>query len=139
MRRLILRLDTPGLPGAHVLALALLLVLAVASPLAFNACAVRSVPLHPGAFNVFDSQTYDVLKIAQAAIKQARADIDATPSFAPYRPQFNQVSAAYNAAIAAFKVYHGAGAGGSTADLQLKLNDLSARLGTLLSSLGVQL
>lgn len=103
-----------------------------------SSCAGRSVPLHPGALNVFDSHAYDTLISAQAALKQARTDIDATPAFSKYRPQFNQVTAVYNTAMTAYKAYHG-GFGGSEVELTKRLNNLTVALGTLLSSLEVQL
>ncbi len=97
----------------------------------------KTIVLHPGAMNAFDSQAYDVLVTAQASLTQAKASVQT--SFPQFRPQLNQVIAAYNTVQAAYKLYHTSAAGApSQADLQASLDGLVTQLGSLLTSLGVK-
>jgi predicted lipoprotein len=110
-----------------VLAVALLLILA--------ACATTATaPTHPGAINAFDSTAYDTLITVQASLNQAKALITTYPQF---KADLNTAIAAYNAAQAAYKTYHAAGAAGSTTALQTQLQALVAQVAALLKNLGV--
>ena len=99
-------------------------------------CAVHK-PIHPGALNAFDSQAYDTLITTQAALNQARTQIDQTPGYAKFRPEFNKTVEVFNVALAAYKTYHGGG--GSKAAVETQLAGLGAQLGALLADLGVKL
>ena len=112
--------------GAVVVA-ALILILA--------ACATtNTAPSHPGAINSFDSTAYDTLITVQASINQAKTLITTYPQF---KTDLNTTIAAYNAAQAAYKTYHTAGASGSTTALQTQLQALVAQVAALLKNLGV--
>lgn len=68
--------------------------------------------VHPGAVSVVDSNAYDTLLIAQAALDEGRTTIAANPSPA-YTAAFNKAVAIYNQAEADWQLYH------STQDPQL--------------------
>ena len=104
-------------------------------------CATVTPVPRPGAINAFDSTAYDTLISVQAAIQQAKIAVS-TPGLAQYKGQLNQAIAAYNTTIAAWKVYHEAGAGvtsDQTAALQTEVADLVSQVGKLLTALGVKL
>ena len=109
----------------------------IVAGLVFSGGCAKTVPLHPGAVNAFDSQAYDVLVTAQASLTQARASV--AQSFPQYRAQLNTVIAAYNTVQAAYKLYHTSTAGApSQATLQVSMDGLVKQLAALLENLGVK-
>jgi len=68
--------------------------------------------IHPGAISTVDSNAYDTLLIAQAALDEGRTTIAANPS-PTYTAAFNKAVAIYNQAEADWQLYH------STKDPQL--------------------
>jgi hypothetical protein len=115
-----------------VAALSLSLVLVLPLTLAAG-CAIR----HPNQRNAFDGATYDTLIVAQAALNQAKVEVAAFPQ---YKEQVNQAIAAYNAARAAYALYHTAAAGAPTQDeLQAQISDLVSRIASLEKAFGVKL
>lgn len=89
--------------------------------LALFACA--AMPVHPGAVNKFDSDTYDVLKAAQVTIDNSRDQIARGVLPASFKPIVNAIETAYNPAIEAYKAWHTASLNGTSTPAQLtKLN-----------------
>src|SRR6185369_14413075 len=87
--------------------------------LTLTSCA--SAPIqHPGAINAFDSNAYDALITEQAAIEQAKSNINSFPQF---KTQLNNVIAQYNVTMDAYKTYHSVGSGDTVA-LQNQINSL---------------
>jgi hypothetical protein len=109
--------------------------------LILSASCVKSLtPTHPNQINTVDGAMYDSLIVAQASLAQATTQLQANPSLAKYRDTLNQAIAAFNAAQAAYKVYHSAGAPADQAvALQSQVADLVAQVSKLLSSMGVVL
>jgi len=68
--------------------------------------------IHPGAVSTVDSNAYDTLLIAQAALDEGRVTIAANP-LPTYTAAFNKAVAIYNQAEADWQLYH------STKDPQL--------------------
>ena len=100
-------------------------------------CATTStVPSHPNQINAFDGAAYDTLITVQASINQAKTLIVTFPQF---KADLNAVISGYNAAQAAYKVYHTTGAGGivDTTTLQTQLTALVTQVAALLKNLGV--
>jgi len=85
------------------------LVLAI---LALAGCA-KQATVRPGAVNTFDSQAFDSLVTAQAAIEQASKEITAFPNL---KPELNHVIDGYNSAMVAYKAYHEAALAGKPTD-----------------------
>jgi len=81
------------------------LALLAAVLLIVGACA--STAVHPGAASKFDSQTYDTLITAQAAIEEARAQAWTDPRA---KEILNAVIATYNTALDGYLIYHQAAA-----------------------------
>ena len=104
---------------------AVLALLAVTVPLLLaGGCA--SSATHPGAANTVDSQIYDSLLSAQAAIEQAKSDFGADPAV---KPALNRVIASYNAAMDAYVSYHQLAVSGKQLDpstLQAQVAALTA-------------
>jgi hypothetical protein len=93
-----------------------------------SACA--STGVHPGAANVFDSQTYDILVTAQAGISAAETQFAGTTNQLT-RTLINSAVTAYNAAEAAYISYHQAAA----ANLSPAIAPLQAQVATLQSAM----
>lgn len=114
----------------------LLLALALSLPFGLTSCSNPATVTHPGAVNAFDSNAYDALITAQAAIEQAKVGI------APqYKTQLNQVIAGYNAAMHAYQVYHAAAVAGSSPDpaaLQAQISQLVASVAALVTQVKPQ-
>ncbi len=90
---------------------------------------------HPGQISTFDGTAYDALIVAQASITQAKTLIPAHPEF---KTELNQAIAAYNTAIAAYKLYHSQAAGApSSSEIQGQVALLTSSVSQLLSKLGV--
>ena len=79
-----------------------LLALVACSALATNGCHKN---IHPGAISTVDSNAYDTLLIAQAALDEGRKTIADNPSPA-YTSAFNKAVAIYNQAEADWQLYH---------------------------------
>lgn len=76
-------------------------------------CAKSATVSHPGAVNAFDSNTYDALRTAQAAIEQARTQVGTN---AVLKAAVNKAIASYNAAEDAYVAYHKAAVAGTVPD-----------------------
>lgn len=83
--------------------------------------------VHPGAVSVVDSNAYDTLLIAQAALDEGRTTIAANPS-PSYTTAFNKAVAVYNQAEADWQLYH------STQDPQLATK-LAAEINQVVTTL----
>ena len=128
-------LNLPGagtrkLTSARLAGLAALLVVGLASSTV--ACKSAAYRVHPGAVDVFDSQSYDVLLVAQATLRQAKADAESGALPAAAAAPLNQAIKAYDVADAAWQAYHAAGANPATKNtLQQSLVSLTAALSEL--------
>ncbi len=94
---------------------------------------------HPNQINAFDGSAYDTLIATQAALTELRTKMTAYPQ---YKPQFNDLVAAYNLAQSAYKTYHIAGTANTPqtqAALQTQLTDVVSQLSKLLTATGVKL
>lgn len=61
--------------------------------------------IHPGAISTVDSNAYDTLLVAQAALDEGRKIIAEKPDPA-YTAMFNKAAAIYNQAEADWQLYH---------------------------------
>lgn len=86
----------------HCLLMWSLLAAVACSTLATNGCHKN---IHPGAISTVDSNAYDTLLIAQAALDEGRKTIAENPS-AEYKTAFNSAVAVYNQAEADWQLYH---------------------------------
>lgn len=110
------------------------LTLCLAVGLCLTGCSPTATANHPGAVNAFDSQTYDVLLTAQAAIEAAKP-LATTASTAN---ALNAAIGVYNAAEAAYVAYHQAAtAGTATASQQSALQSQVAALKSATAALPV--
>lgn len=91
------------------------IVLAIAI-LLLQSCAM--VPLHPGAVSKLDSQSFDVLLIAQAVIDQGRAELAAGSLPEGLRPGLMRLIDAYNIARSAWLTYRNAVKAGTAVNEQ---------------------
>lgn len=96
-------------------------------------CAAKTIVVHPGAANTFDSVAYDLLLVQKAALKQAEIELKNYPAL---KPQFDRLVEQYKAAATAYKVYHTVVAGGGAADqtfldaqIQQLVKDVAALIG----------
>lgn len=99
-------------------------------------CATNAAVSTPGAVNAFDSNTYQVLVAADAAIQQAKIDIAKYPQV---KPALNRLITSYNTANDAYRAYHAAavtGAAPDTAALAALIGALSGDLAGLKSAFG---
>jgi hypothetical protein len=103
------------------------------------ACAKNPVPAHPNQLNTFDGAMYDALITVQGSLNAAKAQVATTPALAKYKPELNQAIASYNAAQAAYKVYHTAGSNITDPALQTQVTALVSDVAKLLTALGVKL
>ncbi len=105
--------------------------------LALTGCSGTPKPvIHPGALNQFDSNAYDTLLTAQAAIEQASKEVVA--NYPALKDEMNKVRAGYTAAQASYKSYHEAAAAGkpTTPDaLDALLKKLTTDLAAILAKL----
>lgn len=94
--------------------------------IALSGCAAR--PIHPGAANAFDSQSYDALIVAHSVIESTKTDL-ANNAFAPsitpnVKMALNGLIQAYNVADSAYQAYHSAALKGTvTAAQQTAVTD----------------
>ena len=112
------------------------------SVLLLAGCAAR--PIHPGAANKFDSDSYDALLVTDNVIQSTRTDLanNVFPSsIAPkVKESLNYLITSYNAADIAYKAYHVAmtsGNGASSAQIAAvttSLNQVSAATSTLVNA-----
>ena len=91
-------------------------------------CATTAVVTHPGAVNAFDSNTYDALLTAQAAIEAAKP-LATTPTL---KTAVNAAMQAYDVAESAYVAYHTAAVAGTAtaaqqAALQTQVTSLTAQ------------
>jgi len=61
--------------------------------------------IHPGAVSIVDSNAYDSLLVAQAALDEGRKIIAEKPEQS-YKDAFNKAAAVYNQAEADWQLYH---------------------------------
>lgn len=109
-------------------------IFALVAGLCLSGCSATAIANHPGAVNAFDSQTYDVLLTAQAAIEAAKP----LGTTQPIKDAINKAIAAYNVAEAAYTAYHQAAtAGTATASQQTALQSNVASLKTATAALPV--
>lgn len=90
-------------------------------------CSCGTAATHPGSINKTDSQIYDTLISAQAAIEQAKAVVD--PTSTAEKLAVNKAIAAYNLAMDSYIAYHKAAAAGVPPDP----GDLLAQVQTLVA------
>lgn len=95
-------------------------------------------PIHPGAISVVDSNVYDTLLVAQAALDEARGVVQQNPSNANYRAAFNYAVAVYNQAEADWQLYHSTGDGTLQAKLQQEVSQVVASIADLRKALGAK-
>ncbi len=95
-------------------------VLFLASLLA--GCATKNYVVHPGAFNIFDSQSYDTLVVTHSVIETTKADLVASKfpvSIAGgVKAALNGLIDAYDVADSSYLVYHAAAAAGTVTAAQ---------------------
>lgn len=99
-------------------------------------CAKSATTSHPGAVNAFDSNAYDALNSAQAAIEQAKTQLGSTPAA---KGALNKVIASYNATMDAYVAYHKAAVAGGVPDqasLQAELTALITDVAALKTQFG---
>ena len=91
------------IPGVKPMVCLLIMPLVLSTP----ACAAHYT-IHPGALNKTDSETYDALLIAEAAIDQARADYQAKRLPVEAKNAFDALIRSYNLARQSWLAYRGA-------------------------------
>ncbi len=64
--------------------------------------------VHPGSINTFDSVTADTLASIKTTIDSARPQVADGQPLAKFKPQFNALVTAYDAAIGPYKAWHDA-------------------------------
>lgn len=114
-----------------------LLAVILAMTFFVSGCAIKSGYVnHPNAINTFDSDAYDTLIGAQAAIEEAKANIAAHPEA---KDSLNAAIKVYNLAEAAEKTYHASQDAASYADLQKALPELISAVANLEQLFGKKL
>lgn len=114
-----------------------LLAVILAMTFSIGGCAIKSGKVnHPNAINTFDSDAYDTLIGAQAAIEEAKANIAAHPEA---KDSLNATIKVYNLAEAAEKTYHASQDAASYADLQKALPELISAVANLEQLFGKKL
>lgn len=106
------------------------LKIAFVSILLLNGCTKATIQ-HPGAINPTDNAMYDTLVTEEAAINQAKSQINQFPQL---KSALNIVIQQYDTSIAAYKVYHTAltqGQNPNPADLQNLINALISNVAAL--------
>lgn len=71
-------------------------------------CAHNPSQLRPGAYNLFDQNTHDLLLTTQATLEAAAKDVAPLPVGHPLKVTYNALIDAYNAAQKGYKAYHAA-------------------------------
>jgi hypothetical protein len=110
-------------------------VLILVSILALTAgCAKTVTAPVPGQLNTYDAWAFRVLADTQAALNAFRSDISSgkvteTPTI---RSAFNQATADYNVAEAAYQAWHAAGGTGSTATLSVQISTVQSDIPNLI-------
>lgn len=88
--------------------------------LTLSGCAAR--PLHPGAVNQFDSQSYDILLVTDSVIQSVKTDLNNGVFSATVAPKVkdavNYLITAYNIADTAYRTYHAAAIAGTVTPSQ---------------------
>ena len=107
------------------------LILVLALSLSLTSCASGPIQ-HPGALNSVDNTAYDTVITEQAAIEQAKLNINQFPQF---KTQLNNVITQYNVTMDAYKVYHNAGAISDSSSLQSQISSLVTNVATLIKSM----
>lgn len=95
----------------------------------------KTVTLHPGAVNVFDSNAYDTLLTVQAALETASKEVVNYPNL---KPELNHAIDAYNVAMIAYKGYHEAALAGKPTDqasLAAMIKSLSTTVAAVIAKL----
>jgi hypothetical protein len=114
-----------------------LLVVILAMTVFVSGCAIKSGHVnHPNAVSAFDSDAYDTLLGAQAAIEEAKSNIAAHPDA---KDALNATIKVYNLAEAAEKTYHASQDAAAYADLQKALPELISAVATLEQLFGKKL
>jgi hypothetical protein len=87
----------------------------ILAALLLTGCATR--PIHPGAANTFDSDSFDALVVANSVIVNTKTDLTAgafAPTLVPsIKAALNDLITAYDTADAAYLVYHAAAVAGT--------------------------
>ena len=82
----------------------------------------KAYQVHPGAVNTFDSQAYDTLIVAKAAIDQCKTDVSngtfTGAVLANVETALNGLITAYNVMDSAYQVYHAAAVAGTATPAQ---------------------
>lgn len=89
-------------------------------------CSSNKYVVHPGSVSSFDSQAYDSLLVAEAAIDAAKAQYAAGQIPAASKDLLNKAIGIYDIAQASWHTYHDTAASASSADvskLQAQLTD----------------
>jgi outer membrane murein-binding lipoprotein Lpp len=104
-------------------------------------CAAR--PLHPGAANKYDSDSYDAVLVAHSVIETTKTDLanNAFPaSIAPnVKAALNALIVSYDVAQKAYVIYHNAALAGTATSAQSNeltsdLSDMNAKTAALTSA-----
>lgn len=113
-------------------------VLAFLVPLLLlGGCAKTLTPSHPNQINQFDGVAYDTLVTVQASLNTAKT---LAPQFPQYKAELNQAIDAFNAALAAYKLYHSRAAGApDQTGLETQVSALVSSVSKLLTEMGVKL
>ena len=98
------------------------LFLVTALAIAMVGCASAKYTVHPGAINLFDSQTYDTLLVTHTVIESAKADL-ASGKFpstvaSGVKLAVDNLVTAYNVADTAYQAYHIAASAGNVTPAQ---------------------
>lgn len=91
--------------------------------------------VHPGAVSIVDSNAYDTLLIAQAAIDEGRRIIT-EHNTAEYRSVFNKAVAVYNQAEADWQLYHSMKDPALEAKLQAEISDVVKTIAAMRTAFG---
>lgn len=109
----------------------------------FMGCASKTYVVHPGSASTFDSQAYDSLLVAQAAIDEGKAEYTANTLPDSSKKLLNDAIGIYNIAETAWHSYHDAALNakaGNQQQLQAQLTDdlnkLAAAIAQFEQSLG---
>jgi uncharacterized protein Usg len=94
--------------------------------------ACHKMPVHPGALDTFDSNTYDALLIAQAVLDQAKIEYKLGNFPTVSLPFINKAGDSYNVARDAWLTYRAIKLAGATGnELQDAMSRVTALLGQL--------
>jgi len=123
---------------ARTCATRFVLAVALLACLGASGCGPQTITIHhPGAINAFDDQVYTVLIDAKAGIESAKINLSKFPLAAPF---INQAIDAYNAAAAAWQLYHARAANApSDAVLGAKLAETVKAVTVMLNTFGLKM